>query len=121
MSFFGWCHRLQLLPHHIAETELLSCQGRPDQVILVDCSHETRPKTPALQPRSCASFSVQIAAGTNSIMGAMIESNLAAGNQAFPQPKDQLALWFSSPILHQIGRPRITGREIHAALGSAFR
>ena len=32
----------------------------------------------------------QIAAGNQSIIGAMVESNLEAGNQRFPQPKDDL-------------------------------
>ncbi len=33
---------------------------------------------------------MQIAAGNTSIMGAMVESNLVAGSQAFPQAREKL-------------------------------
>jgi 3-deoxy-7-phosphoheptulonate synthase len=59
----------------------------------------------------------QIAAGNTSIMGAMIESNLVAGSQPFPQPIGQLRYgqsitdgcidWATTEALV---------REVHAAL-----
>jgi 3-deoxy-7-phosphoheptulonate synthase len=77
-------------PAHIAETEgLLSRHGLP-RSILVDCSHDNSAKQPQRQPEVLRALLGQIAAGNTSIMGAMIESNLEAGNQPFPQPPDQL-------------------------------
>jgi 3-deoxy-7-phosphoheptulonate synthase len=58
--------------------------------ILVDCSHDNSLKKPERQPEVMRDILTQIAAGNASIMGAMIESNLLAGSQPFPQPLDQL-------------------------------
>jgi 3-deoxy-7-phosphoheptulonate synthase len=52
----------------------------------VDCSHDNSSKKPERQPEVMRDLLAQIAAGNTSIMGAMIESNLLAGSQAFPQP-----------------------------------
>jgi 3-deoxy-7-phosphoheptulonate synthase len=64
----------------------------------------------------------QIAAGNQSIMGAMIESNLGAGNQPFPQPSAQLQYGVSItdgcidwPTTEKLVR------EIHAALEPRFK
>ena len=58
--------------------------------ILVDCSHANSAKKPELQPEVLSAVLQQITAGDESIIGAMIESNLAAGTQPFPQPKSDL-------------------------------
>jgi 3-deoxy-7-phosphoheptulonate synthase len=54
--------------------------------ILVDCSHDNSEKKPERQPEVMRALLKQIADGNTSIMGAMIESNLLAGSQPFPQP-----------------------------------
>ena len=50
--------------------------------IMVDCSHGNSGKDPARQPLVFADVIHQIADGNQSIIGAMIESNLEWGNQA---------------------------------------
>jgi 3-deoxy-7-phosphoheptulonate synthase len=68
------------------------------------------------------SLLAQIAAGNTSIMGAMIESNLFAGNQPFPQPRDQLRYGVSitDACIDWAATEKLV-REIHAALAPRFR
>ena len=75
---------------HIAETEQLLAKAGLPKSILVDCSHDNSAKQPERQPEVLRAVLAQIVAGNTSIMGAMVESNLGAGNQAFPQPLDRL-------------------------------
>jgi 3-deoxy-7-phosphoheptulonate synthase len=56
----------------------------------VDCSHANSAKQPERQPDVLADVMRQVAAGNDAIIGAMVESNLAAGSQKFPQPKADL-------------------------------
>ena len=77
-------------PDHIAQTEALLAKANLPKSILVDCSHDNSAKKPELQPEVMRALLAQIAAGNRSIMGAMIESNLSAGNQPFPVPKETL-------------------------------
>jgi 3-deoxy-7-phosphoheptulonate synthase len=77
-------------PAHIAQTEQLLTKAGLPKAILVDCSHDNSSKQPERQPEVVRELLGQIAAGNTSIMGAMVESNLEAGNQAFPQPKEKL-------------------------------
>jgi 3-deoxy-7-phosphoheptulonate synthase len=77
-------------PEHIARTEQLLAAAKLPRAILVDCSHDNSSKKPELQPDVLRATLTQIAAGNTSIIGAMLESNLGAGNQPFPQPLDQL-------------------------------
>jgi 3-deoxy-7-phosphoheptulonate synthase len=108
-------------PTHIAQTELLLAKAGLIKSILVDCSHDNSAKQPALQPEVMRKLLGQIAAGNNSIMGAMIESNLAAGNQAFPQPKDQLRYGVSiTDACIDWPTTESLVREIHAALTPRF-
>ncbi len=58
--------------------------------IVVDCSHANCNKQPALQPRVLSDCVHQIMEGNQSIVGVMIESNLAAGNQPIPADLSQL-------------------------------
>jgi 3-deoxy-7-phosphoheptulonate synthase len=75
---------------HVAQAEeLLAKVGLP-KAILVDCSHDNSFKQPERQPEVMRAVLAQIAAGNSSIMGAMLESNLFAGSQPFPQPRAQL-------------------------------
>ena len=75
---------------HITQTEALLEKAGLPKSILVDCSHDNSAKKPELQPEVMRALLAQITAGNRSIMGAMVESNLGAGNQPFPQPKDRL-------------------------------
>ena len=108
-------------PVHIAQTETLLAKAGLPKSILVDCSHDNSAKKPELQPDVLRSLLAQISASNSSIMGAMIESNLAAGSQSFPQPKDQLRYGVSItdgcidwPTTEQLVR------ELHAALAPRF-
>lgn len=58
--------------------------------IVVDCSHANSYKKPELQPLVMADVVNQIRLGNRSIVGAMIESNLVAGNQPIPEDLSQL-------------------------------
>src|SRR5437764_1540589 len=49
--------------------------------ILVDCSHAQTGKDYSRQPEVLAEIVAQVSAGSRSIMGFMLESNLAGGNQ----------------------------------------
>jgi 3-deoxy-7-phosphoheptulonate synthase len=109
-------------PAHIAQTEALLAKAGLPKSILVDCSHDNSAKKPELQPDVLRALLVQIAAGNASIMGAMIESNLGAGNQPFPQPKEKLRYGVSItdgcidwPTTEDLVR------ELHAALAPRFR
>jgi 3-deoxy-7-phosphoheptulonate synthase len=77
-------------PAHIADVEKLLAKAGLPKTILVDCSHDNSAKQPERQPEVLHAVLTQIAAGNTSILGAMIESNLHAGNQPFPQPKEKL-------------------------------
>jgi 3-deoxy-7-phosphoheptulonate synthase len=58
--------------------------------IVVDCSHANSYKKPELQPLVMADVVNQIRFGNRSLVGTMIESNLAAGNQPIPDDLSQL-------------------------------
>ena len=77
-------------PAHIAATEAVLTKSGLLPSILVDCSHANSAKKPELQPDVMREVVAQITAGNASIIGAMIESNLAAGSQSFPKPKADL-------------------------------
>jgi 3-deoxy-7-phosphoheptulonate synthase len=108
-------------PAHIASTEKLLAAAGLIQSILVDCSHDNSAKKPEGQPDVLRSLLDQIAAGNASIMGAMIESNLLAGSQPFPQPKEKLRRGVSITD-GCIGWETTEGlvREVHAALAGRF-
>ena len=74
---------------HIAQTEEKLEKANLEPAIMVDCSHANSQKKPELQPdvfHDVLKQSIQ----NKSIIGAMLESNLFAGNQKFPQAKDKL-------------------------------
>ncbi len=58
--------------------------------IMVDCSHANSNKDPALQPLVMDNVANQIIEGNRSIVGVMIESNLAWGNQSIPDDLSEL-------------------------------
>ncbi|MCU0807000.1 MAG: 3-deoxy-7-phosphoheptulonate synthase [Candidatus Contendobacter sp.] len=72
----------------LCEKELAKNKLPPN--IVVDCSHANARKDPALQPLVLNDCVHQILEGNRSIVGFMIESNLAWGNQAIPADRSQL-------------------------------
>jgi 3-deoxy-7-phosphoheptulonate synthase len=108
-------------PAHIAQTEQLLAKAGLTKSILVDCSHDNSAKKPELQPDVLRALITQMTAGNTSIMGAMIESNLSAGNQLFPQPKEKLRYGVSITD-GCIDWPTTEAlvRELHTALASRF-
>jgi 3-deoxy-7-phosphoheptulonate synthase len=73
-------------PNYDAESirrceELLTRAGLPSRIV-VDCSHAQTGKDYTRQPEVLGDLVAQIRGGNRSLMGFMLESNLAAGNQA---------------------------------------
>lgn len=58
--------------------------------IIIDCAHANSHKNHELQPLVANNIIDQIVAGNRSILGAMIESNLHAGNQSLNGNRDSL-------------------------------
>ena len=108
-------------PAHIAQTEALLVKAGLPKSILVDCSHDNSAKKPELQPEVLRALLAQIAAGNHSIMGAMIESNLGAGSQPFPQPKENLRYGVSitDGCIDWATTENLI-RELHTALAPRF-
>lgn len=101
-----------------AEDKLRSAELSPS--VMVDCSHANSGKDPAKQPEVFRSV-VEQSLTDSDIIGAMIESNLNAGNQSFPQPVDSLQYGVSITdgcIDWETTEAII--REAHANLGPRF-
>ncbi len=77
----GSGERPNYLPEDIARTEAILAQAGIRTGILVDCSHGNSFKDHARQKEPLASVVAQVAAGSRSICGFMVESNLKEGNQ----------------------------------------
>ncbi len=108
-------------PAHITQTEDLLAKASLPKSILVDCSHDNSAKKPELQPDVMRQLLAQITAGNRSIMGAMVESNLNAGSQPFPQPKANLRYGVSiTDACIDWQSTEVMVREIHAALAPQF-
>jgi 3-deoxy-7-phosphoheptulonate synthase len=108
-------------PAHIAETEQLLAKAGLPASILVDASHDNSAKKPELQPEVMRALSAQITAGNRSIMGAMVESNLEAGNQSFPQPREALRYGVSiTDGCIDWATTEALVRELHGALAPRF-
>jgi len=76
---------------HVAAAEkLLRDQGLPTP-IMVDCSHDNSAKNHQRQPAVFEEVLAQRLRGRESLIGAMIESNIHGGNQPFPRPLAQLS------------------------------
>tara|TARA_B100002003_G_scaffold236222_1_gene251947 strand:- start:1096 stop:1617 length:522 start_codon:yes stop_codon:yes gene_type:complete len=58
--------------------------------VMIDASHANCGKNDEKMPAVFEEIIRQRAAGNNGIVGAMLESNLVAGNQKFPQPLPDL-------------------------------
>lgn len=108
-------------PEHIAQTEAILTKAGLPQSILVDASHDNSSKQPQRQPEVMRALIAQIADGNRSIMGAMVESNLEAGNQPFPQPRDKLRYGVSiTDGCIDWATTEAMVRELHAALAPRF-
>ena len=109
-------------PAHIAQTEQLLAKASLPKSILVDCSHDNSSKQPERQPEVARQLLAQISAGNSSIMGLMLESNLEAGNQPFPQPKEKLRYGVSitDACIDWPTTEKLV-REVHAALAPRFK
>ncbi len=77
-------------PEHVAEAERKLEAAGLDRSILIDCSHGNSQKDYRRQPDIFRCVVQQRLDGTRSIVGAMLESNLKAGNQPFPSPTGTL-------------------------------
>lgn len=105
----------------IARTEQLLVAAGLIPSVLVDCSHDNSAKQPERQPDVMRDLLAQIAAGNRSVIGAMIESNLHAGTQAFPQPKDSLQYGVSiTDACIDWPTTETLVRDLHAALAPRF-
>ena len=69
--------------------QALAAAGLP-ATVTVDCSHSNSGKDPSLQPEVLRYILGLIRRDEPGLAGVMIESNLAAGAQSFPQPKADL-------------------------------
>ncbi|MBE7537759.1 MAG: 3-deoxy-7-phosphoheptulonate synthase [Opitutaceae bacterium] len=106
---------------HIAQTETALEKAGLPLSILVDCSHDNSLKKPERQPEVMRTLLAQIASGNRSIMGAMVESNLSAGSQPFPQPRENLRYGVSiTDGCIDWATTESLVREIHAALAPRF-
>ncbi len=107
---------------HIAQTEQLLAKAGLIKAILVDCSHDNSAKQPERQPEVMRELLDQIAGGNTSIIGAMIESNLEAGSQPFPQSREKLRYGVSitDACIDWPTTEKLV-HEIHAALAPRFR
>lgn len=109
-------------PDHILRTEEILAKAGLPKSILVDCSHDNSAKKPELQPEVMRQLLAQITAGNHSIMGAMVESNIGAGSQPFPQPKNQLRYGVSiTDGCIDWAATEAMVREIHTTLAPLFR
>ncbi len=109
-------------PAHIARTEELLAKAGLPKAILVDASHDNSSKQPERQPEVMRELIAQITAGNTSIMGAMIESNLLAGSQPFPPPKESLRYGVSiTDACIDWPTTETLVRAIHTALAPRFR
>lgn len=75
---------------HIAAAEQSLTHAGLIRAILVDCSHDNSGKKPERQGEVFRDVVDQMTRGRDSIIGAMIESNLEPGNQNLPASLDQL-------------------------------
>jgi len=74
----------------VATAQTLLEEAGLHPAIMVDASHDNSGKDHTRQPEVFRSIIAQRLAGDNNLIGSMLESNLGAGNQKFPQPKEAL-------------------------------
>jgi 3-deoxy-7-phosphoheptulonate synthase len=72
----------------VSEAEIALQQAKLPANIVVDCSHANSRKNFALQPLVLKDVIHQVADGTKSLKGVMLESNLFEGNQKLTNPAE---------------------------------
>jgi len=89
--------------------------------VMIDASHDNSGKKPERQPEVVQAVMEQVVRGNDAIIGAMVESNLGAGNQKFPQPVEQLQYGVSitDGCIDWETTERMV-EEIYEALGERF-
>jgi 3-deoxy-7-phosphoheptulonate synthase len=79
-------------PNYDAASVAAACQdlaaAQLPATLMVDCSHANSSKQHQKQQEVARDIAAQIAAGSRSVFGVMIESNLSAGTQKFTPGKD---------------------------------
>ena len=100
--------------HVEAARKLLEKNGLP-QAVMIDCSHANCSKDPAKMSNVLMDVVDQMKGGQKAIIGAMLESNIVAGAQAFPQPLNKL-VWGQS-----ITDPCIGWDETVATVSEAYK
>ncbi|MEE2893744.1 MAG: 3-deoxy-7-phosphoheptulonate synthase [Pseudomonadota bacterium] len=74
----------------VARCEAALASAKLPANVMIDCSHANSEKNPARQAAVLDNIVKQIESGNRSIIGAMIESNIAFGNQALSSDRSQL-------------------------------
>jgi 3-deoxy-7-phosphoheptulonate synthase len=74
----------------IAECVQMLAKAGLEPRVMVDCSHAQTNKDYRKQPEVFAALIEQVRGGSNAILGAMLESNLEAGNQALTENRAAL-------------------------------
>jgi 3-deoxy-7-phosphoheptulonate synthase len=81
-------------PNYDAQSVALACQdltaSKLAPTLMVDCSHANSSKQHQKQIEVVADISAQIAGGSQSVFGVMVESHLVAGAQKFSPGKDKV-------------------------------
>jgi 3-deoxy-7-phosphoheptulonate synthase len=74
----------------IAECQQLLASAGLEPRVMVDCSHAQTDKDYTRQPAVLSALVEQVRGGSRAIMGMMLESNIAAGNQPFTSDRARL-------------------------------
>ena len=75
---------------HVAEAVVMAEKANVTPSLMIDCSHGNSSKDPSRQPKVLQEVINQITDGNRNIHAVMLESNLNAGAQKFPQPLENL-------------------------------
>ena len=75
---------------HVAEAVVMAEKANVTPSLMIDCSHGNSSKNPEQQPTVLQAVMKQIADSNRNIHAVMLESNLNAGAQKFPQPLENL-------------------------------
>jgi 3-deoxy-7-phosphoheptulonate synthase len=75
---------------HVAAARALLEKNHLQPAIVIDCSHSNCQKDPSKMSAVLMNVVDQMLAGQDAVIGAMLESNLVAGTQPFPQPLEKL-------------------------------
>jgi len=124
-----WCHIVlrggtkgpNYSSAHVAEAGNALAKAKLRRAIMIDCSHDNSGKHHEKQPEVMREVMRQIASGDTTIIGAMLESNLHAGNQPFPQPLEKLKYGVSiTDECMDWETTEALVRELHGVMGARF-